>query len=522
MQSLKESASSESVEKLREKYEGLKFERSGGLNAGDKFVFITMDHEPEIIPPADLPHVVQSDKIYFLIPADADESSKSSPWLSEDVCRDGVAFIPAGHWPSIERIKDAVLVHRTNVLNAQLTRGAHEVLESERSPHAGLYASASQIEDTAPMLIDGLMRERGVSVMYGDFDEFKTTMALDMAAHIAAGAPWQGRAVMPRPVIWYALEGADEIPVRLRALEGRFRKVTTAWGDDRLPITVLDRIPDDPVAWRAEITQLADRWERLTDARRTIDENLRYPGIVSNAEPLVVVDTLSLALGGDDEKGPRAVGFINECLDLLKKRPDLACPALTVSEEEQWLDENPTCVIGMEHPVASHVLIIHHQTKTGIDFAGHRAIGGNTHGLYRVHRFGKMTDAQRPYSGQLTPMRVKGIPRPAPIRFDVEVIPVDGTKRTAALIKDRASAIPEDLGPVIDALRQLEDYERISSKDLNDCLDVVAAKGGRSDVAKRKARQRSREMLVTAGVIEPLQDDDRRDEFYRFHDPIKP
>ena len=35
------------------------------------------------------------------------------------------------------------------------------------------------------MLIDGLMRERGVSVFYGDFDEFKTTLVLDMMAHVA-------------------------------------------------------------------------------------------------------------------------------------------------------------------------------------------------------------------------------------------------------------------------------------------------------------------------------------------------
>jgi len=47
------------------------------------------------------------------------------------------------------------------------------------------------------MLIEGLMRERGVSLVYGDFDEFKTTLVLDMMAHVAMGVPWQGRDLVP-------------------------------------------------------------------------------------------------------------------------------------------------------------------------------------------------------------------------------------------------------------------------------------------------------------------------------------
>ena len=166
----------------------------------------------------------------------------------------------------------------------------------------------------------------------------------------------------------------------------------------------------------------------------------------------------------------------------------------------------------MEHPVAAHVIVIHHQTKTGTDFAGHRAIAANTQALYRVHRFGKMTDAERPYAGQLTPQRVKGIPRPAPIRFDVDVVPVEGTKQKAAILKDKATAIPKKLKPVIEALRELEDHEEISTSDVNVCLDVIAA--------NRNTRSRYRKELEAAGVLEPLEDDNGKVAFYLFHDTV--
>lgn len=523
MQCVLEEKASASVRALSIAYEGLEIDNRGRLNAGKECVFLRMEHDPSVSFPPELPNVVHGGFIYFLVPEDLEKPTMNpvtSPWISDDVCREGEAFTPDSDMPEDSKIKAALSCYSHAVLLAQMDKEAKKLLEEERHPLAGLYASAARIDDTTPMLIDGLIRERGVSVFYGDFDEFKTTVALDMAAHVAVGAPWQGRTVKPRPVIWYALEGADEIPLRLRALESRLRMADTRWGEDRVPITVLDRIPDDRIAWRAELRRISDRWDALACARQTAGENIRYPDLCSsgNNNPLVVVDTLSLALGGDDEKGPRAAGFINDCLDLTKPRPELACPEMTQEGQEEWLAKNPNLELWIDNPVASHVVVIHHQTKTGNEFAGHRAIAANTHGLYRIHRFGKITDARRPYAGQLTPIRTKGILRPSPIRFDVNVVPVEGTKQTAAILKDRATDVPKDLIPAINALREMEDPEHITSDDLNDCLDIVAARGGRSAPAKRKSRQRSREMLEKAGVIEPVLSDNEKIEFYRFHD----
>ena len=93
---------------------------------------------------------------------------------------------------------------------------------------------------------------------------------------------------------------------------------------------------------------------------------------------------------------------------------------------------------------------------------------------------------------------------------DVDVVPVEGTKQTAAILNDKATVIPKELKPVIKALRELEGNEEISSGELNKCLDVVAA--------NRTTRSRYRDKLVAAGALEPVEDENGRVAFYRFHD----
>ena len=64
----------------------------------------------------------------------------------------------------------------------------------------------------------------------------------------------------------------------------------------------------------------------------------------------------------------------------------------------------------------------------------------------------------------------------------------------------------------------METPEAIAPTDLNECIDVVAAGGAKDGSAKRKARQRYRERLGAACVLEPVEDDNGKVAFFRFHD----
>ena len=42
-------------------------------------------------------------------------------------------------------------------------------------------------------LIEGILPERALTLMFGDSNSFKSFLAVDMACHIATGLDWQGR-----------------------------------------------------------------------------------------------------------------------------------------------------------------------------------------------------------------------------------------------------------------------------------------------------------------------------------------
>lgn len=501
---------------LRARYAGIEIDDRGRLSGASKFVFVRLDYDADIEAPNTLAHVRHDEAIYFLIPKDVELSKPLAAVAIQRLERattdEGQYFLPEStcDWASdlditSEQINGTLRDYKWAVYSAQQGREAKALLERDDRSLATLYASRRRVEDKTPMLVEGWMTEAGVSVYFGPMDEFKTTLILDMAAHIAAGASWQGRAVKPRPVVWYALEGADGVPVRLRALEARLRTKETAWGNFPLPIAARDRIPAAEKEWRAQLEEIGSSFNDDITARDTLEQlpqgkidRPRYPDVGPyETLPLVVIDTYSMALGEDDEKGAKAVGFIQRCLNLLK-----TCPEFAAGEDEDGED--------LSLPVASHVIIIHHPTKSGNEIAGHRAITANTSGLYRVRRYGKIGDMNRPLAGEVIPERLKDNPLPAPMRFEVEVVQVDGTKRTAAVLKERAAEVPTDLVPIVEALSEFDDGAEITQSELNNCLDVVAAADGKDGAAKRQARKRCRGKLEAVGVLEAIEGDGGR------------
>jgi len=504
----------------------LKVNGHGQIDGGGEIVFLELDFDIDAQVPEELPSIVSEGKkkIYILLPSDNDLADRFGDRMEPvlDVERLGEAPLcndsETAEWPSSEEIGDAVGRVRSEVFDLKSLRKADEVLENALSSHSTLFAGREPIELETPMLIEGFMSRGGVSVVYGGFDEFKTTVVMDMMMHVAMGVPWHGRTVYPRPVFWFALERADEARLRVRALQERLIKKDPAWGAFVAPITVFERIPDNDLDWRAEIMTTWSEISNVRQARETRNElpiempseRVRYPEIC-DVPPVVVVDTLSQWLGGEDEKGPKAVKRISEALDLLKMRPELREP-WDKHDREAWLERNPTGVEGMDYPVASQVVIIHHTTKTGDEFAGHRAIAADTQALYRVKRSGRLGEKARSMVGVITPIRTKDIQKPEPIRFETEIVTLEGTCRSTAILKEKAVELPKSFDPIMKALRNYGDQAELENDDVNDCIDTVAD--------NRTTRGRYRKKLVDCGILEPVEDDSGKIVCYLFNDLV--
>lgn len=67
-----------------------------------------------------------------------------------------------------------------------------------------------EIESLAPprWLIDGILTQNGLSVMWGRSGAMKSFVALDIALCIASGLPWHGKEVVKGMVVYVAAEGA--------------------------------------------------------------------------------------------------------------------------------------------------------------------------------------------------------------------------------------------------------------------------------------------------------------------------
>jgi RecA-family ATPase len=128
-----------------------------------------------------------------------------------------------------------------------------------------------------------------MSVLYGDSGAGKTFLALDLCFHIAMGREWSGNKVRQGPVLYIAAEGGGGITKRLNAL----LKVHNLKGAD-IPLFV---VPTDVDLCSAD----ADTTALVEVAKQHKVE-------------IIVVDTLSRALAGGDENGPKDMGaFVVHC-----------------------------------------------------------------------------------------------------------------------------------------------------------------------------------------------------------------
>lgn len=140
----------------------------------------------------------------------------------------------------------------------------------------------------ARWMIDGILPENGLAVLYGASGAGKTFLALDLALCVASGTPWHGREVTKGPVVYICAEATQGILQRIQAWRQEHR------GDLKQFRTIL-----------GSLAMCEGK-----DVRELIAEISKAP-----LNPvLVVIDTLARCFGDGDENAQKDMNaFVRGC-----------------------------------------------------------------------------------------------------------------------------------------------------------------------------------------------------------------
>lgn len=152
-----------------------------------------------------------------------------------------------------------------------------------------LYFNDIEPTTEANDFVEGLLIERGMSVIYGESNSGKTFFATDLALHVACGRPWNGRDVTRGAVLYCSLEGSHGIKNRMAAFQKHH-----ILDPEQVPLAIL------PVA--IDLLNPNGNAGEVIATIRKIEDKLQLPVI------LTFMDTLSRAMAGGNENAPDDMG----------------------------------------------------------------------------------------------------------------------------------------------------------------------------------------------------------------------
>jgi hypothetical protein len=239
----------------------------------------------------------------------------------ENMVADAWAFVRKGGIPPnavVDRFHEAAVAyglvadHGDDAVQAALVAGidrpmaAKETTE-EGEPPQGIetrerlvaipWSKVHSLPQREP-LVAGLLDKGVMSLVVGASGASKTFFAIDLCARKALGMLWRGRKLEPGGIAYLAVEGGLGIVDRLDAWQ-KHHKVERVEG---VPFYIFPE-PIDLCHSDVDVKLLVKR----------IFELPQNPPI-----ELIVVDTLSRALAGGDENGPRDMGLLVRNSDHLR------------------------------------------------------------------------------------------------------------------------------------------------------------------------------------------------------------
>jgi RecA/RadA recombinase len=143
----------------------------------------------------------------------------------------------------------------------------------------------------AGYLVKGLLQRQSYAELFGQPGEGKTFVAMDLAYHVAAGAPWMDRKIHAGVVLYLAYEGTGGMRKRALALRQRY-------GDKDVPLFI------DGASYNL----------REQTGRKALGETI---ALLPEKPVLIVIDTFARALMGGDENSAQDVGAFNSAIAAL-------------------------------------------------------------------------------------------------------------------------------------------------------------------------------------------------------------
>jgi len=161
------------------------------------------------------------------------------------------------------------------------------------------YVQASNLPGWEPPreLIEGMLIEGGMTVIYGDSNTGKSFLTLDMAAHLTLGREWFGRRVKQGAVVYLAAESPRSIIDRSRALAD---KLDTSL--DQLFITSCPIDLYDPNGDGLAVVNTITAIEQQHGVKVC----------------MVVADTLARIMGAGDENATKDMGVVVKNVDVIR------------------------------------------------------------------------------------------------------------------------------------------------------------------------------------------------------------
>jgi hypothetical protein len=179
--------------------------------------------------------------------------------------------------------------------------GVDEMAAARLTPRRLDHYSADTIDDSEEAfddeLIEEVIGESSMTVMYGDSNSGKTFLAIDMAAAIARGVDWMHKRTKPGLVIYLATESPASVRLRLKAYKRRHGVALAGFVVVKSPVNLFDGCADV---------------EAVTALVRDIEKQM------GQRVALIIGDTLARISAGANENSGEDMGIVFRNADAIR------------------------------------------------------------------------------------------------------------------------------------------------------------------------------------------------------------